>query len=320
MWWAVACLEDFLGNCIGAPSFRYTVFHLAFRCRCRYAWAMDDPSGIERLKTIMARLRDPGGGCPWDIEQTFATIAPYTIEEAYEVADAIERGDMADLKDELGDLLLQVVYHAEMAREDGAFAFDDVVAAISEKMVRRHPHVFGDENVADAAAQTTAWEAKKAEERAKSAAGSDVNGTLAGIARGLPALLRALKLQKRAARGRFDWPDAAGAIHKLREELDEMEAELETPAGIDGARLKDEFGDVLFSLVNVARKLDIDPEEALRHANAKFEARFTYMERALADAGRALDEADLDEMMHHWDAAKAQKKAKKKAKKRVAGP
>jgi len=282
---------------------------------------MDKLRGIERLKAIMTRLRDPDSGCPWDVEQSFASIAPYTIEEAYEVADAIERGDMSGLKDELGDLLLQVIYHAEMAREDGAFAFDDVVTAISDKMVRRHPHVFGDATVADAAAQTTAWEQAKAEERAETAA----NGALAGVARGLPALLRALKLQKRAARVRFDWPDAAGAMDKLREELDELDAELEATGGADLARIKDEFGDVLFSLVNVARKLDMDPEDALRQANAKFEARFTHMENGLARAGRSIEDADLDEMMRHWDAAKAQgKKARGKAqgktKKQVAGP
>jgi ATP diphosphatase len=263
---------------------------------------MDQLHGIERLKAIMTRLRDPDGGCPWDQEQNFASIAPYTIEEAYEVADAIERGDMAALKDELGDLLLQVIYHAEMAREDGAFAFDDVVTAISDKMVRRHPHVFGDETVADADAQTTAWEETKAAERAN----ADSIGTLDGVARGLPALLRALKLQKRAARVGFDWPDVAGAMDKLREEMDELDAELEAPAGNHMARIKDEFGDVLFSLVNVARKLDLDPEEALRQANAKFEARFRYMENALAGAGRAMQDADLDEMMRHWDEAKAQ--------------
>jgi ATP diphosphatase len=264
--------------------------------------------GIERLKAIMTRLRDPDGGCPWDIDQNFATIAPYTIEEAYEVADAIERGDMEGLKDELGDLLLQVIYHAEMAREDGAFAFDDVVAAISDKMVRRHPHVFAGETVANAAAQTTAWEATKAEERSKSDGGSGASGVLAGVARGLPALLRALKLQKRAARVRFDWSDTAGAIGKLREELDELDAELDATGGADAARIRDEFGDVLFSLVNVARKLDMDPEAVLRQANAKFENRFTHMENALADAGRSMEEASLDEMMRHWDAAKGQNK------------
>jgi MazG family protein len=273
---------------------------------------MDQLHGIERLKAIMTRLRDPDGGCPWDMEQNFASIAPYTIEEAYEVADAIERGDMDALKDELGDLLLQVIYHAEMAREDGTFAFDDVVDAISDKMVRRHPHVFGDETVADADAQTTAWEETKAKERAN----SEALGALDGVARGLPALLRALKLQKRAARVRFDWPDAAGAMDKLREEMDELDAELEAPAGADMARVKDEFGDVLFSLVNVARKLDMDPEEALRQANAKFESRFSYMENALSEAGRSMDDADLDEMMRHWDAAKAHNNAKKP----IAGP
>ncbi|NQV55988.1 MAG: nucleoside triphosphate pyrophosphohydrolase, partial [Rhodospirillales bacterium] len=258
--------------------------------------------GIEGLKSIMARLRDPDGGCPWDIEQTFATIAPYTIEEAYEVADAIERGDRAALKDELGDLLLQVVYHAQMAAEEGQFAFDDVVGAISDKMVRRHPHVFGDVTVTGAAAQTIAWEELKAAERAEGGENEET-GALAGVARGLPALLRAFKLQKRAARVHFDWPDAAGAMDKLGEELEELDEELKAPRP-DAARLKDEMGDVLFSMVNLARKLEIDPEEALRHANHKFESRFSVMERSLTDQGRAMRDASLDEMMVQWDAAK----------------
>ena len=271
---------------------------------------MDQLQGIERLKAIMTRLRDPENGCPWDQEQNFTTIAPYTIEEAYEVADAIERGDMTGLKDELGDLLLQVIYHAEMAREDGEFAFDDVVTAISDKMVRRHPHVFGDEIVEDATQQIVNWEKTKAEERARSGIPTQQISALSGVARGLPALLRALKLQKRAARVHFDWPDIAGAIHKLREELHELETELAETGDPDMSRIKDEFGDVLFSMVNVARKLELDPEKALRHANAKFERRFTHMENALDNSGRSLEDADLDEMMLHWNAAKAENKSR----------
>ena len=243
---------------------------------------------IERLVTIMARLRDPERGCSWDVAQNFASIAPYTIEEAYEVADAIARDDMADLKDELGDLLLQVVFHAHMADEAGHFALPDVVAAISDKMERRHPHIFGD--VAEGAHQL--WEQIKAEERAAKGAG----GALDGVAIGLPALLRAEKLQKRAARTGFDWPDASGPRAKIDEELAEVEAAA-TPAEIE-----EEVGDLLFSVVNWARKLGIDPEAALRGANAKFERRFKAME-ALADVTML----NLDEQEALW--AKVKKNA-----------
>ena len=258
---------------------------------------------IERLKTIMARLRDPEGGCPWDIEQNFDTIAPYTIEEAFEVADAIEQKDMAALKNELGDLLLQVVYHAQMAEELDEFAFDDVAAGISDKMVRRHPHVFGDDSVGSAEAQTLAWEEQKAQERAQSSA---ENGVLDGVAKGFPALLRAYKLQKRAARVGFDWPEAAGAMAKLREELEELTVEMDgqIDGQIDGAKLIDEFGDVLFSAVNLACKLDIDPEAALRHGNAKFEKRFREMEARLAETGGKFDGMRLDEMEELWRRSK----------------
>src|SRR5215472_8612476 len=214
--------------------------------------------GIDRLLRIMAQLRSKNGGCPWDTEQDFATIAPYTIEEAYEVADAIERRDMAALKDELGDLLFQVVFHARMAEEAGLFAFDDVAEAVSEKMVRRHPHVFGDVEIADAAAQTEAWEAHKARERAAAGATTSV---LDGVAIALPALLRAAKISRRAARIGFDWPDAQGVLAKIREEIIEIEVEIATS---DAERLEDEVGDLLFAAANLARKLEVEPETALR--------------------------------------------------------
>jgi len=259
---------------------------------------------MDKLIDVMARLRDPDGGCPWDIEQTFDTIAPYTIEEAYEVADAIERQDMADLKDELGDLLLQVVYHARMAEEAGDFGFEDVAEGISEKMIRRHPHVFGTESIASAEAQTDAWEAQKAAERAAKGK-SEPAGALDGVAMGLPALLRAFKLQRRAARVGFDWPETAGAVEKLREELEELgEEAAAAEQNSDNQRLMDEFGDVLFSAANVARKLGIDPEEALRSTNAKFERRFGYVEARLRDAGKNLEDTDLEEMEVLWQEAK----------------
>lgn len=251
---------------------------------------------VSWLLDIMARLRDPDEGCPWDIEQTFDTIAPYTIEEAYEVADAIERGDLADLRDELGDLLLQVVYHARMAEEAGAFSFADVVETICRKMIRRHPHVFGDEQVEDASAQTVAWERLKAEERQ---AGQTDPSHLAGIARGLPALVRAGKLGRRAASVGFDWPDAAGVIDKLHEELAELEADLD-----DNERLQDEIGDLMFTLVNLCRHRGLDPERALRRSNAKFERRFRAMEQRLRAGQQDLAEADAQELERLWRDAK----------------
>jgi ATP diphosphatase len=275
------------------------------------AATLGDPSGdapgdaFERLVAIMARLRDPVSGCPWDVEQTFKTIAPYTIEEAYEVADACERDDMDALVDELGDLLLQVVFHARMAEEASAFDAAAVCAAISDKMVRRHPHVFGgDASIDSAEAQTRSWEAQKAAERAAAAdrRGDEPPGALDGVAAGLPALTRALKLQKRAARVGFDWPDTASVVAKLDEELDEFRAEV---AIGDRDRLTDELGDVLFSLVNVARKLDLDADAALRAANAKFDRRFRAMERAVRGKGRDMANSDLTEMEFHWQAAKS---------------
>ncbi len=253
--------------------------------------ALSPGTAIERLAAIMARLRDPETGCPWDVEQDFATIAPYTIEEAHEVADAIARGDMADLRGELGDLQLQIVFHARMAEEAGHFRLADVIADISDKMVRRHPHVFDDTAQSDGSTAQISWEEIKATERAS----RQEHGALAGVALGLPALMRAEKLQKRAARTGFDWPDASGPRAKVAEEI----AELET-APDDSARTE-EFGDLLFAMVNWARHLGIDAEAALRAANAKFERRFAAME---ADAGDRFAQFSLDEKEALWQAAK----------------
>ncbi len=257
-------------------------------------------TSIEGLKYVMERLRDPKTGCPWDIEQTYETIAPYTIEEAYEVADAIEQRDKSALKEELGDLLLQVIYHTQIASEDGDFTFDDVADAISKKMVRRHPHVFGSGRVGDTNQQTVAWEDLKAKEREEK---GNVEGVLDGVAKGLPALLRAFKLQKRAARVGFDWPDVDGAYGKLNEELNELSEELAQPA-LDREKIIDEFGDVMFSAVNVARKLGIDPEAALRSGNAKFERRFSYIETTLAQMGKDFDAITLEDMEALWQKSK----------------
>lgn len=247
----------------------------------------------------MARLRDPQRGCPWDLEQSFRTIAPYTIEEAYEVADAIEREDYAALRGELGDLLFQVVFHAQLASERGEFAFDDVVAAICDKMERRHPHVFGSAQIDSAAAQTVAWEEQKRRERAQSGA-----SVLADVPLALPALTRANKLGKRAAQVGFEWPDIDGALGKLDEELSELRKELADRASL--AEIASEIGDVLFCIVNVCRYLQIDPESALRATNAKFERRFGYVERRLQEQGRGPSEATLEEMDRLWDEAKGE--------------
>ena len=252
---------------------------------------------LERLLAIMAALRHPDTGCPWDKQQDFASIAPYTIEEAYEVADAIGRNDIVALKDELGDLLFQVVYHARLAEERSAFAFTDVAAAIGEKMVRRHPHVFGDEPARADAAHSAAWEEGKAAERAARAE----RGVLAGVPRALPALTRAEKLTKRAARVGFDWPDADAVLAKLEEELAELRAEL--PAA-DPDRLEDELGDILFVLANLARKLSLDPEAALRRANEKFSTRFAAVEQLLAHEGQTPAEAGLAAMETAWQHVK----------------
>lgn len=258
----------------------------------------DPKGGLPRLLEIMARLRDPETGCPWDIEQTYASIARYTIEEAYEVADAIETGDFDELKSELGDLLLQVVYYTQMSREEGRFDFDDVANGIADKMVARHPHVFGTESRDKSATQQTRdWEKIKAAERA--AKGADT-GTLDGVALGLPALMRAVKLQKRAARVGFDWPDILPVLDKVTEEL----GELREVAGKDAEKAKEEFGDLLFVMANVARHLRIDPEHALKQANQKFTRRFSYIEARLAETGRRPEQSDLAEMDQLWDQAK----------------
>jgi ATP diphosphatase len=257
---------------------------------------------IERLRAVMARLRDPVSGCPWDREQTFATIAPYTIEEAYEVAEAAERDAVPELKEELGDLLLQVAFHARMAEERGAFDFDDVAAAIADKMVRRHPHVFGTARVDTAAAQTLAWEDQKAHERrAKSVTrGEEAPSALDGVGVALPALTRAVKLQRRAARVGFDWSAAAPIYDKITEEIDELKAESGDPT-----RSEDELGDVLFAVVNLARWLQIDPEQALRRACRKFERRFRQIEARLAARGIEPAAAGLEALEAEWQAVKA---------------
>ena len=259
-------------------------------------------NGIERLLEIMARLRDPETGCPWDIEQDFGTIAPYTIEEAYEVADAIERQDWPELEGELGDLLLQSVYHAQMGAEAGHFTFDSIAQKISDKMVSRHPHVFGDESRDKSAEQQTQdWEKIKAAERA----GKAEKGTLDGVALGLPALLRAYKLQKRAARVGFDWPSAENVLDKIAEETREL-VEARDTLGHD--KVTEEFGDLLFVLANLGRHLGVEPEAALRAANAKFTRRFNAIEVALAAKGKRPEDSDLAEMDAYWDAAKAAEK------------
>ena len=251
--------------------------------------------GIERLLYIMRRLRDPDPGCPWDIEQSFSSIAPYTIEEAYEVADAIARGDMADLKGELGDLLLQTVYHTAIGEEEGLFTFHTVADAISDKMVARHPHVFGNQSRDKTAEQQTIdWETIKATERAQ----ADQTRTLDGVALGLPALTRAVKLQKRAARVGFDWPDVEQVLDKIREEIDELKA------AESAAHRHEEFGDVMFVMANLARHLNIDPEQALRDANQKFTRRFNGIEDKLQQDGRTPPQSDLAEMDALWEAVK----------------
>lgn len=262
-------------------------------------------TGLDRLLAVMARLRGPGG-CPWDAAQTFDSIAPYTVEEAYEVADAIARGDIGDLREELGDLLLQVVFHSRIAQEQGAFDFDAVAAGVIDKMVRRHPHVFA-APTADGAAReidrADAWEARKAAERA--AKGAHRAGVLDDVPVGLPGLTRAVKLTKRAARVGFDWPDVTQVFDKLREETAELEAELEAA---DPALLKEELGDLLFVCANLARKLGVDPEDAVRGANAKFTRRFAAIEAALAADGRTPQQSNLAEMDALWDRAKAAEK------------
>lgn len=265
----------------------------------------DESAGIERLLEIMRRLRDPETGCPWDIEQDFDTIAPYTIEEAYEVADAIARRDWAELEGELGDLLLQSVYHAAMGEEAGLFSFQSVVCNISNKMVARHPHVFGDASRDKSAQQQTAdWEATKAAERA----GKAQKGALDGVAVGLPALLRAHKLQKRAARVGFDWPDAADVLAKISEEAAEL---VEARDELSAEEQFEEFGDLMFVMANLGRHLGIEPEAALRAANAKFTSRFEGVEEKLRSMGKTPQDSTLCEMDALWDAVKSDEKAAK---------
>ena len=282
---------------------------------------------IRRLIEIMAALRTPVTGCPWDLEQSFASIAPYTIEEAYEVADAIARGDRTDLEEELGDLLLQVVYHARLAEEEGAFAFGDVVEGITAKMIRRHPHVFGDAEARSAGMAIGFWDRIKAEEKAAKAArrdagrGSDAVGSarrpslLVDVPAALPALTRAVKLQDKAARVGFDWPSLAPVLAKMREELAELEDVVDARAGAHGSTasgatdaIAEEFGDLLFVMANVARHLDVDPEAALRAANDKFCRRFAHIEARLAEAGRSPEQSDLAEMDRLWDEAKTRER------------
>ncbi len=257
----------------------------------------DDARKIDALIEVMARLRAPEGGCPWDLEQNFRTIAPYTVEEAYEVADAIERGDMAALKDELGDLLFQAVFHAQMAKEEGLFSFGDVAQGIAQKMIRRHPHVFGEATMRTAEEQTDAWEAQKAKERADKGHES----LLADVPAGLPGLTRAVKLQKRAARVGFDWTNAKDVLGKIAEETEEL---TEAVASADRDHIEEEYGDLLFVLANLSRHLDIDPESALRRANEKFIRRFRHIEKTFAAKGADLNDASLDEMEALWVEAK----------------
>ena len=265
------------------------------------------PAGIDRLLEVMARLRDPAGGCPWDLEQSFETIAPYTIEEAYEVAEAIRQDDRAALRDELGDLLLQVVFHAQMAREDGSFDFDAVARGIAEKMIRRHPHVFGSDETAERMStpgQKRAWETQKAAERAaKAEAAGRWPSVLDDVALALPALLRAEKLQKRAARVGFDWPGAAPVFDKVLEEVAELR-EAASAAASDPAAVAEELGDLLFACVNLGRHLGVEPEAALRAANAKFTARFQRVEAALTESSRDAEKMGLEELDRLWEAAK----------------
>ncbi len=271
---------------------------------------MQSSTDVRGLVEIMARLRDPVQGCPWDLEQTFLSIAPYTIEEAYEVADAIERGDMADLRDELGDLLLQVAFHARMAEEAGLFDFGGVVEAITAKLIRRHPHVFGDLRELDPDGVKALWGQIKAEEKRLRAEARAVgghspeasSGSLSGVPTALPALSRAQKLQEKAAKVGFDWNDASAVIAKLREEIEEVEAEI---VASSPEALSVEVGDLLFAAVNLARHLRVDPEAALRAANAKFARRFAHIERRLAEDGHKPESASLDEMERLWAEAKA---------------
>jgi MazG family protein len=258
---------------------------------------------LQKLLDIMAQLRDPKDGCAWDVEQTFETIAPYTVEEAYEVAEAIDNNDMDALKDELGDLMFQAVFHARMAEEAGYFNFSDVIDAISDKMIRRHPHVFGDENYRDAEEQTVAWEEQKARERAE----KKQKSILDGVTVGLPALTRAVKLQKRAARVGFDWPSTSGVIDKLNEEMLEFSEELIADKQ-DQEKIEEEFGDMMFVYANLARHLKIDPEQALKKANNKFTRRFNKIEQEIVNKESSFGQYSLNELEKFWQQAKIEEK------------
>lgn len=268
-------------------------------------------SNIEKLTGIMATLRDPERGCPWDLAQRFETIVPHTLEEAYEVAETIETGNLGELCDELGDLLFQVIFYARLAQEQGLFDFSDIVNGISDKLIRRHPHVFGSDNVTDAQAQTKAWEAHKAQERAEKTPGKVVSA-LSGVAVSLPALSRAVKLQKRAARVGFDWPDISPIFDKVREELDEVYEETQkqgTSADNNRLRLEEEMGDLIFACTNLARFADINPETALRRSNRKFEQRFAGMEMLADEKALKLEELDLETWDLLWEQVKTEEKS-----------
>ncbi|GGA74822.1 nucleoside triphosphate pyrophosphohydrolase [Neiella marina] len=262
---------------------------------------MSQSSSIQQLLDIMAKLRDPNGGCPWDIKQDFDSIVPYTIEEAYEVADAIEHRDFEELRLELGDLLLQVVFHAQMAKEQSLFDFDDVVAGINDKLIRRHPHVFANKEFVDEAAVSANWEAEKQKERAQK--GAVKTGLLDAVTVGLPALMRANKLQKKASKVGFDWPTPEPVFDKIKEELDEVADELAADK-VDHSRLEAEIGDLLFAVVNLARHHNIDPEHALRISNGSFQRRFGFIEQTLAEQGRSFEDSNLAEMDALWRDAK----------------
>ena len=262
------------------------------------------PDALSQLLEVMAVLRSPNG-CPWDREQSFATIAPYTIEEAYEVADAINRGDLNDLREELGDLLLQVVFHSQMAAEQQAFTFDDVAQGITDKMISRHPHVFGEANAADAESVKTIWEQRKDAEKALKQAAGSVPSVLDGVPVNHPALMRAQKISKRAARAGFEWPDVMAVFDKLDEERAELIEAMAEPEERRQAAIEEELGDLLFVVVNIARHLKVDAEEALRQANFKFEKRFKKVEQAVAKKGKTISKVTMDDMQSAWDEAKA---------------
>lgn len=290
------------GNPLNCPDIQFTV-------KDRPMPQRNAAATIDQLLDIMKKLRDPDGGCPWDLEQDFSTIAPHTIEEAYEVAEAIAKGDMDELKDELGDLMFQVVFYAQMAKESGDFDFNDVIEAISEKMIRRHPHVFGSADIATAEVQTVAWEETKARERAaKTATSGKAPSALDGVAETLPALTRAVKLQKRAARVGFDWPSITPVFDKIEEELGELRTEIDDGGSKD--RIAEEYGDLLFVLANLGRHLELDPETVLRGANRKFIRRFQKVEETIENKGKKIIDSSLEEMDAIWNEIRIKDKIK----------